>query len=108
CSAHRPVPLWPHMLVGKRMFDLFHDAEAAQKHDVHPELLRYTREMLRRVEGDSRNRGGRGRGVAGGGASSRNGGRGGRGRSGRAGAEIVEGRDREGLLPAIQFIFSRA
>src|SRR6266516_497620 len=64
-SEHRPVPLWQHMLVGKRMFDLFHDAEAAQKHDVHPELLRYTREMLRRIEGDSwgaRGRPGRTRG----------------------------------------------
>ncbi|MEU8615252.1 DEAD/DEAH box helicase, partial [Actinoplanes sp. NPDC048791] len=49
-SEHRPVPLWQHMLVGKRMFDLFHDADAARKHDVHPELLRYTREMLRRLE----------------------------------------------------------
>src|SRR3954463_3053450 len=49
-SEHRPVPLWQHMLVGKRMFDLFHDAEAAQKHDVHPELLRYTRELTRRLE----------------------------------------------------------
>ena len=29
-SEHRPVPLWQHMLVGRRMFDLFHDAEAAQ------------------------------------------------------------------------------
>ena len=26
-SEHRPVPLWQHMLVGKRMFDLFHDAD---------------------------------------------------------------------------------
>src|SRR3954470_12563116 len=59
-SEHRPVPLWQHMLVGKRMFDLFHDADAAQKHDVHPELLRYTRELMRRLDpGDSR--GGRGR-----------------------------------------------
>src|SRR5258705_2177212 len=49
-TEHRPVPLWQHMLVGKRMFDLFHDATAAPKHDVHPELLRYHREMLRRVE----------------------------------------------------------
>src|SRR4029079_5648768 len=49
-SEHRPVPLWQHMLVGKRMFDLFHDADAARKHDVHPELLRYTREMLRRLQ----------------------------------------------------------
>src|SRR6201991_1871668 len=54
-SEHRPVPLWQHMLVGRRMFDLFHDADAARKHDVHPELLRYTREMLRRLElGDGR------------------------------------------------------
>ena len=49
-SEHRPVPLWQHMLVGRRMFDLFHDADAARKHDVHPELLRYTREMDRRLE----------------------------------------------------------
>ena len=91
-SEHRPVPLWQHMLVGKRMFDLFHDAEAAQKHDVHPELLRYHREMLRRVElagGDLR-RGKRGRW------------------NGPHRPEIVERLDREGLLPAILFIFSRA
>src|SRR6478735_945185 len=49
-SEHRPVPLWQHMLVGRRMFDLFHDADAARKHDVHPELLRYTREMERRLD----------------------------------------------------------
>src|ERR671929_210559 len=49
-SEHRPVPLWQHMLVGRRMFDLFHDADAARKHDVHPELLRYTREMQRRLD----------------------------------------------------------
>src|SRR6059058_3667842 len=53
-SEHRPVPLWQHMLVGKRMFDLFHDAEAAQKHDVHTELLRYTRELARRLDGRDR------------------------------------------------------
>jgi ATP-dependent RNA helicase HelY len=93
-SEHRPVPLWQHMLVGRRMFDLFHDAEAAQKHDVHPELLRYTREMVRRMEFD--------------------GGGGGRGRPGRRRwpvplrADVVERLDREGLLPAILFIFSRA
>src|SRR5207249_7335845 len=63
-TEHRPVPLWQHMLVGKRMFDLFHDAEAAEKHDVHPELLRYTREMLRRLEynGETGFRGRPGRG----------------------------------------------
>ncbi len=86
-SEHRPVPLWQHMLIDRRMFDLFHDAEAAQKHDVHPELLRYHREMLRRAE------------LAG----SRNG-----RRKGPYRPEIVERLDREGLLPAILFIFSRA
>jgi len=92
-SEHRPVPLWQHMLVGRRMFDLFHDAEAAQKHDVHPELLRHTRELVRRIEFD---------------------GGGGRGRAGRRRwpvplrADVVERLDREGLLPAILFIFSRA
>src|SRR6266536_5108989 len=92
-SEHRPVPLWQHMLVGRRMFDLFHDAEAAQKHDVHPELLRYTRELLRRLgEFDP----GRGRG----------------GRSRRwlvpSRPDVVDRLDREGLLPAILFVFSRA
>src|SRR5256886_14430768 len=89
---HRPVPVWEHMLVGKRMFDLFHDAEAAQKHDVHPELLRYTRELARRLDGGD--------------------GRFGRGRSRRGPvayrSDIVDRLDREGLLPAILFIFSRA
>src|SRR4029079_5400325 len=61
-SEHRPVPLWQHMLVGKRMFDLFHDATAAQLHEVHPELLRHTRELGRRMETDApRGRPGRGR-----------------------------------------------
>src|SRR5256885_13141740 len=88
-SEHRPVPLWQHMLVGKRMFDLFHDAEAAQKHDVHPELLRYTRELTRRLDGDPRR---------------------GRGRRGPIAhrSDIVDRLDREGVLPAILFLFSRA
>ncbi|BCJ56469.1 hypothetical protein Asp14428_79440 [Actinoplanes sp. NBRC 14428] len=97
-SEHRPVPLWQHMLVGKRMFDLFHDADAARKHDVHPELLRYTREMLRRLE-----------------LTDRTAGPGWHSRSGRPRrwqppprAEVVDRLDRAGLLPAILFIFSRA
>ncbi|MCW2640260.1 MAG: ATP-dependent helicase HelY, partial [Dactylosporangium sp.] len=91
-SEHRPVPLWQHMLVGKRMFDLFHDPEAAEKHEVHPELLRYSREMLRRLgEYDGRGRSGRGRRWM---PPSR--------------PDIIDRLDRDGLLPAIQFIFSRA
>jgi ATP-dependent RNA helicase HelY len=93
-SEHRPVPLWQHMLVGKRMFDLFHDADAARKHDVHPELLRYSRETLRRLEMTDGYSPGYGR----------------RGRRWRPPlrADVVERLDREGLLPAILFIFSRA
>ncbi|GAA1798023.1 DEAD/DEAH box helicase [Planosporangium flavigriseum] len=91
-SEHRPVPLWQHMLVGKRMFDLFHDPEAAEKREVHPELLRYTRETLRRLgEYDGRGRPGRGRRWM---PPPR--------------PDVVERLDREGLLPAIVFIFSRA
>ncbi|WP_328476752.1 DEAD/DEAH box helicase [Actinoplanes sp. NBC_00393] len=94
-SEHRPVPLWQHMLVGKRMFDLFHDADAAKKHDVHPELLRYTREMERRLEFTDRaiGRGGGGRG---------------RRWTPPPRAEVVDRLERAGLLPAILFIFSRA
>ncbi|WP_018352445.1 DEAD/DEAH box helicase [Longispora albida] len=90
-SEHRPVPLWQHMLVGKKMFDLFHDPEAATKHEVHPELLRSTRDQLRRIGWDERGR---------------------RGRSARdlvpSRVDVIERLDREGLLPAIVFIFSRA
>ncbi|MBU2664500.1 DEAD/DEAH box helicase [Actinoplanes bogorensis] len=94
-SEHRPVPLWQHMLVGRRMFDLFHDADAAKKHDVHPELLRYSREMERRLEMTDRSYGP---------------GRGGRGRRWQPPprAEVVDRLERADLLPAILFIFSRA
>ncbi|MEU4161252.1 DEAD/DEAH box helicase [Actinoplanes sp. NPDC026670] len=94
-SEHRPVPLWQHMLVGRRMFDLFHDADAAKKHDVHPELLRYTREMDRRMEFTDR---------------AASGWRGGRGKRWQPPprAEVVDRLERAGLLPAILFIFSRA
>src|SRR5690349_21164725 len=90
-SEHRPVPLWQHMLVGRRMFDLFHDQGAAEHHEVHPELLRYTRDQQRRLDwvDDRRGRSSRGRAVP-------------------SRFEIVDRLDREGLLPAIHFIFSRA
>jgi ATP-dependent RNA helicase HelY len=90
-TEHRPVPLWQHMLVGRRLFDLFHDANAAAKHDVHPELLRYTRETTRRLEADDFRRRGRARRWP---PASR--------------PDIIERLDRDGLLPAIDFVFSRA
>ncbi|HEX8768985.1 MAG TPA: DEAD/DEAH box helicase, partial [Jatrophihabitans sp.] len=96
-SEHRPVPLWQHMLVGRRMFDLFHDADAARKHDVHPELLRYTREMLRRLELTDRTAGPAWT-------------RGGHSRRWQPPprAEVVDRLERADLLPAILFVFSRA
>jgi ATP-dependent RNA helicase HelY len=90
-SEHRPVPLWQHMLVGKRMFDLFSSQRDAQSRDVDPELLRHTRDVVRRLEPVGRGpRGPRHKGLV----PSR--------------PDVIERLDREGLLPAITFIFSRA
>ncbi|HEV2087800.1 MAG TPA: DEAD/DEAH box helicase, partial [Cryptosporangiaceae bacterium] len=88
-TEHRPVPLWQHMLVGRRMFDLFASDVAAEKRDVHPELVRHTRELLRRVEFNRAGRPIRARHLV----PSR--------------PDVIERLDREGLLPAITFIFSR-
>ncbi|QSB12675.1 DEAD/DEAH box helicase [Natronosporangium hydrolyticum] len=109
-SEVRPVPLWQHMMVGKRMFDLFHDRDAARTQEVNPELLRHTRELVRRIGIDGGDRGGpRGRDGA------RGRGRGSGRRGLRGGTrlapyrfDVLERLDREGLLPAIVFIFSRA
>jgi ATP-dependent RNA helicase HelY len=89
-SEHRPVPLWQHVMVGDAISDLFVD-EAHQK--VNPDLLRLVRSSGPR----DRRRGPRG------GPQQR-----------RTGAftpsrpEVIVRLDREGLLPAITFIFSRA
>jgi ATP-dependent RNA helicase HelY len=96
-DEHRPVPLWQHMLVGKRMFDLFDSADAAAAREVDPELLRHTRDLMRRQEvfapgrdrGRGRPRGPRTAGLV----PSR--------------AAVIERLDSAGLLPAITFIFSR-
>ncbi len=107
----RPVPLYQHVLVGRKMFDLF--ASDPQKIDptnaldpagarVNPELLRVARDDL--VSGRMRDRrspqgqrrpdrarqSGNGRRVW---VPSR--------------ADVVEQLERAGLLPAIVFIFSR-
>jgi ATP-dependent RNA helicase HelY len=83
-EEHRPVPLYQHVLVGNRLHDLF-DTEG----NVHPDLLRRTREQdrYRPRPGD-------------------------RARPPRPSVprrpEVLERLDREGLLPAITFVFSRA
>jgi ATP-dependent RNA helicase HelY len=123
----RPVPLWQHMLVGARLYDLFSGPEHARG--------------LGPVKGEGE--GGKGRWVGGGAtpkinpelrriaqregaggrgsAEGRGGGRGGKapGRPARAGRhparfrvprrpEVIDRLDAAGLLPAITFIFSRA
>lgn len=105
-DEHRPVPLWQHVLVGKRLFDLF-DYRAAEpgappraRTDarVNPELLRHIshrREADRMSDWQPRRRGGP---------------RTGRPRFYRPPPrpDVIATLDAEGLLPAITFIFSRA
>jgi ATP-dependent RNA helicase HelY len=81
-EEHRPVPLFQHVLLGNRLYDLFDD-----RGEVNPELVRRSRD-------EDRYRPARG------------------GRPARPSVprrpEVLERLDREGLLPAITFIFSRA
>jgi ATP-dependent RNA helicase HelY len=137
-SEHRPVPLWQHMMVGQTLFDLFveeRDAGDGDEHfvatpagysvSVNPDLVHAIRGTEGRGAWDSHwvsSRGGRDKGRSrgrngrnGGGGRGPGGGDGGRGfaRGGRPGggatrAEVIERLEREGLLPAITFIFSRA
>ena len=85
-SEIRPIPLYQHVLIGHRLIDLF-----SEPGKVNPEILGLEREALRRVKiprhrrdryGDSDNRLTR--------------------------ADVIEKLQRENLLPAITFIFSRA
>jgi ATP-dependent RNA helicase HelY len=113
-SEVRPVPLWQHMLVGNRVFDLFSlrpAAHAGEQGDtarsqstrergasvVDPELVRYVREHERRL--DSWHGGGP---------------RGSRREDSQrpryrapARSDVVTRLDAAGLLPAITFVFSR-
>ncbi len=126
-SEHRPVPLWQHMLVGTTMFDLFaDDADPAagsggpgRPARLNPHLVEAIRnaEQRGRWDTDPRptpgTRGGRAghRGRVprgpGGGPGGRGFARGGRPGGGATRAEVVEQLEREGLLPAITFVFSR-
>uniref|UniRef100_UPI0024548F19 DEAD/DEAH box helicase n=1 Tax=Nocardia brasiliensis TaxID=37326 RepID=UPI0024548F19 len=92
----RPVPLWQHVMVGRRMFDLFDTDSTDQKVLVDEDLVRFIkqRELADRANswGGPRN------------------GRGGPRRDFRPlpRPEVLAKLDEEGLLPAITFIFSRA
>jgi ATP-dependent RNA helicase HelY len=103
-DEHRPVPLWQHMMVGKRLFDLFDYSDGGGPDDagrgaiVNSELLRHIanrREADRLADWRPRGRGA--------------------GRNHRSTLyrppsrpTVIEVLDHEALLPAITFIFSRA
>jgi ATP-dependent RNA helicase HelY len=101
-DEHRPVPLWQHVMVGKRLFDLFdyrsgNAAKNGRELLVDPQLLRH---IAHRREADRL-------------ADWRPPGRGGpRGRPTMyrtpSRPDVVEMLEHENLLPAITFIFSRA
>lgn len=53
-SEHRPVPLWQHVLAGRRMYDLFeestdHGGRGGAKREVNPDLLRMARQENQRT-----------------------------------------------------------
>ena len=128
-DEHRPVPLWQHMMAGNRLYDLFTDPAGTR---VNPELMRLEqrdRGAQQQIPATGRSRPARG------GRRGHPGGRSGRGRAGYAGGrstyadgyagrsgggpspgrarppyrpEVVSRLDAAGLLPAIEFIFSRA
>lgn len=85
-SEIRPIPLYQHVLIGNRLVDLFKEPGK-----INPELLALERESMRKIKvprhrrerfDESENKLSR--------------------------PEIIETLDRQGLLPAITFIFSRA
>src|ERR1700744_6477616 len=88
-DEHRPVPLWQHMLAGRRLYDLFTDD---QHREVNPELVRLAHREAIRQPASRPGRGGH--------------------RPKRNAApyrpERTDRLDAAGLLPAITFIFSRA
>lgn len=102
-DEHRPVPLWQHMMVGKRLFDLFESRPdtdgrgTAGRPRVDPQLLRHIahrREADRLTDWSPR----------------RHGGRGGPGRPSYRPPmrpDVIAVLESAGLLPAITFVFSR-
>ena len=81
-SEIRPVPLYQHVLFGNRLVDLF-----GENHKLNPELTRLERDSYRQVRGTWREKP--------------------KGPKSLTRSEVIEKLDRECLLPAITFIFSR-
>ncbi|HET7534579.1 MAG TPA: DEAD/DEAH box helicase [Nocardioidaceae bacterium] len=103
-EERRPVPLYQHVMVGRRLYDLFavREGAGAGEAKVNPDLLKVARDDWRASRtSDRRDRRGAPRGRAGA-----------RGQGMRRSYlpsrfDVVEKLDAEGLLPAIVFIFSR-
>ncbi|MDL4777005.1 DEAD/DEAH box helicase [Actinomadura xylanilytica] len=97
-DEHRPVPLFQHMLVGSRMYDLFVDTGKGRDRQarLNPQLTRMAVDEVRRAKVNQGRRTGHRRAA----------------RPERyrppARPDVIERLDRAGLLPAITFIFSRA
>jgi ATP-dependent RNA helicase HelY len=81
-SEVRPVPLYQHVLFGNKLLDLFDENSK-----LNPELTKLERESYRQVRGNWRDKP--------------------KGPKGLSRPEVIEKLDREHLLPAITFIFSR-
>ncbi|MCX6423893.1 MAG: DEAD/DEAH box helicase, partial [Actinobacteria bacterium] len=99
-EEHRPVPLWQHVMAGSRMYDLFVDDQQSL---VNPDLEQIARDEVR----NERMGGGRQNG------SRHPGGRQNNGRRPRSAytpwrSDAIDRLARDGLLPAIYFLFSRA
>ncbi len=105
-DEHRPVPLWQHVLVGKRMFDLFdYDARSADSQLlVDPELVRH---IAHRREAERLTDFRPARSDRRGGGPHRNNHRPSLYRP-PSRPDVITALDHEGLLPAITFVFSRA
>ncbi len=81
-SEIRPVPLYQHVLFGNRLLDLFDESMK-----LNPELTKLERDTYRQVRGNWRDKP--------------------KGPKALSRPEVIEKLDRESLLPAITFIFSR-
>jgi ATP-dependent RNA helicase HelY len=102
-DEHRPVPLWQHMLVGPRLYDLFTGADGTRAAGasgsggppkVNPELRRLAqRDQFADRRGPARPARGARRPAR---------------FRGPSRPDVIERLDAAGLLPAITFIFSRA
>ncbi|MFE3097541.1 DEAD/DEAH box helicase [Streptomyces sp. NPDC059248] len=108
-SEERPVPLWQHVMAGRRMYDLFeeesdHGGRGTGRREVNPDLVRLARTENQKSYNPRDRR--RGKMVR---EADRERERRSRSRIWTPGRpEVIERLDAEGLLPAITFIFSRA